>query len=114
MGATVDAGVAGMAALVINPPPERWLLSMVCSFVGISRSCAGQESVDVGGELGVVLEEEAVRRVRVDLEMRPWDEAGEQIGVARRNHWVAVTVGDEHRLVDRRDPLEQRVVRLSP
>src|SRR3954451_9822769 len=35
MGATVDASVAGTAALVINAPRERWLLSIVCSFVGV-------------------------------------------------------------------------------
>jgi hypothetical protein len=35
-----------------------------------SCSGAGQERVDVGGELGVVLEEEAVRGVRVELETR--------------------------------------------
>ena len=84
--------------------------SRTCPF----RSCAGQEGVDVGGELGVVLEEEAVRRVRVDLQTRVGDEAGQQIGVAREDHRVAVAVGHEHGLVDRRDPLEQGVVWLSP
>jgi hypothetical protein len=43
------------------------------------RSCAGQERVDVGGELGVMLEKEAVRRIRVDLQARTWNEAGQQI-----------------------------------
>jgi hypothetical protein len=43
------------------------------------RSGAVQERVDVGGELGVVLEEEAVRGVGVELESRVGDEAGQQV-----------------------------------
>ena len=62
----------------------------------------------------MVLEEEAVRRVRVDLHARVGDESRQQVGVAREDHGVAVAVGHEHGLVDRRDPLEQGVVRLSP
>src|SRR4051812_46424588 len=41
MGATVDASVAGTVALVINAPRERWLLSMVCSFVGVGSMARG-------------------------------------------------------------------------
>src|SRR4051794_34788610 len=37
---------------------------------GPSRSCLREERVHVGGELAVVLEEESVRRVRVDLDPR--------------------------------------------
>jgi hypothetical protein len=42
----------------------------------------GEECLDVGGELGVVLEQEPVRRVGVDLHPGVWDQAGEQVGVA--------------------------------
>ena len=41
------------------------------------RSCPDQESVNVHGEPGAVLEERAVRRVPVDLETRLGDEAGQ-------------------------------------
>ena len=33
------------------------------------RSCDAQECVDVGGELLVVLEQKAVRRIRIDLDL---------------------------------------------
>src|ERR1700733_8824280 len=62
----------------------------------------------------MVLEKEAVRRVWVDLQSRLWNEACQQIGVAREDHGVAVAVGHEHRLLDCRNPLEQGVVWLSP
>jgi hypothetical protein len=45
MGATVDASVAGTAALVINAPRERWLLSMVCSFVGVGSMVRGSGGI---------------------------------------------------------------------
>jgi hypothetical protein len=59
------------------------------------------ESVDVRAELGMVLEEEAARRVRVDLQTRPRDQAGQQIRLAREDHRVAIAAGDECGLVDR-------------
>ena len=68
----------------------------------------------VGGEPAVVLEEEAVRRVRVDREPRIQREPGQQVRVAGQDHRVAVAVGDEHRQVDRADPLEQRVIGDAP
>src|ERR1039457_6903437 len=73
-----------------------------------------QELRYVGGELGVVLEEEPVGRVRVDLQPGLRDQAGEQVGVARQDHRVAVAVGDEHRHLDGAQPLERRVVRDAP
>ena len=75
---------------------------------------AGEEGVHVGGELAVVLEEEAVGRVRVDREPRVREEPGQEVRVARQDHRVAVAVGDEHREVDRGDALEQRVVGDAP
>ena len=46
-------------------------------YTGCGSSHAGQESVDVGGEFGVVLEQEAVRRVRIDLHLCLRDQSGE-------------------------------------
>src|ERR1035437_9243593 len=73
-----------------------------------------QELRYVGGELGVVLEEEPVGGVRVDLQPGLRDQAGEQVGVARQDHRVAVAVGDEHRHLDGAQPLERRGVRDGP
>ena len=68
------------------------------------------------GELGVVLEQEAVRRVRVDLHPRLLDQAGKQIGEVRQDHpvAVAVAVGHEHGHADRADPLQLAVIRDAP
>ena len=74
----------------------------------------GQKGLDVGGELGVVLEQEPVGRVEVDLQPGPRDQAGEQPGVARQDHRVAVAVGHEDRVLDGGDPLQRRVVGDAP
>src|SRR4051794_31032626 len=73
-----------------------------------------KERVDVADELGVVLEQESVRRVGVDLHPRLRDQAGEQVGEVRRDHRVAVAVGQKHGHVDRADPLQPAVVRDAP
>jgi hypothetical protein len=65
--------------------------------IGVGGLCwLAQELGDVGGERGVVLEEEPVRGVRVDLQLCLGDQASQQVGVARQDHGVAVAVGDEH------------------
>src|SRR6478736_3202813 len=49
-----------------------------------------QELFDVGGKLGMVLEQEPVRGVRVDLDRGPWNQSGEQVGEVRQDHGVAL------------------------
>src|ERR1700734_1014267 len=66
----------------------------------------GKKCVDVGGELGVVLEQEPVRRVGVDLDLCVRDQAGEQGGEVGQDHRVAVAVGHEHRHADGAEPLQ--------
>ena len=68
----------------------------------------------IGGELAVVLEEKAMRRVWVDREPRVGQEPCQQVRVTRQDHRVAVAVGDEHRQVDGGEALEQRVVGDAP
>ena len=46
-------------------------------------SSVTEEQVDISGELGVMLEQETVGRVRVNLEPRVRDEAGKQVRVTR-------------------------------
>jgi GNAT superfamily N-acetyltransferase len=83
-------GVSRFTALMLaHNSPMRHLLAELGPIRVLSRdggsvelavdlgSSAGEEGVDVGGELGVVLEEEAVRGVRVDPEARVRDEAGQ-------------------------------------
>ena len=85
-----EEGVRRFTALMLaHNSPMRHLLAELGPIRLLSRdggsvelavdlgSSAGQEGVDVGGELGVVLEEEAVRGVRVDPEARVRDEAGQ-------------------------------------
>src|SRR3954468_399217 len=62
----------------------------------------------------MVLEEEPMSRVRVDDEPCVRQKAGQQVRVARQDHWVAVAVGDEHRTLDPSDSLEQRMVGNAP
>ena len=73
-----------------------------------------QERLDVGGELGVMLEQEPVRRVRVDLQPRVREQTREQVRVAGQDHRVAVAVRHEHRHLERADPLQQGVVGDPP
>src|SRR5262249_56579326 len=61
-----------------------------------------------------MLEEEAVRRVRIDREQRIRQQTGEKVRVAREDHRIAVAVRDEDREVDRGDSLQQRVVGDAP
>ena len=74
----------------------------------------GEECPDVGGELGVMLEQEAVRRVGVDLQPRVRDQAREQVRVPGQDHRVAVAVRHEHRHADGAQPLQQGVLGDSP
>jgi hypothetical protein len=53
---------------------------------------SGKECLDVGGELGVMLEKEPLRRVRIDLHLGLRDQACEQVRVAGQDHRVAVAV----------------------
>jgi hypothetical protein len=57
-----------------------------------------QERVDIGRELGVMLEQEAVCCVRVDLDPRVRNEACQQVRLVRRDHGIAVAVGHEYGL----------------
>jgi hypothetical protein len=66
-----------------------------------------EEGFDICGEFGVVLEKESVCRVGVDLDLSLRDEACEQIGVVRQDHWVAVTVGNEDGHLDRAHSLQE-------
>ena len=79
-----------------------------------SRASRLEERPDVGGKLGVMLEQEAVRRVGVDLQPRVRDQAREQEGVPGQDHRVAVAVGHEHRHAERAQPLQQGVLGDSP
>jgi hypothetical protein len=81
---------------------------------GGHSAAAVQEGLDVGGELGVVLEQEPVRGVGVDLDPGARDQAGEQVGVVRQDHRVAVAVGHEHRHLQVAEPLQLRVIGDPP
>ena len=78
------------------------------------QSASSRKACTSAANSAVVLEQEAVRRVRVDREPRVRQEPGQQVRVARQDHRVAVAVGDEHRELDRGDSLEQRVVGDAP
>jgi hypothetical protein len=70
------------------------------------------ERLDVSGELYGVLEEQPGGPVGVDLRSCVRDQAGEPVGVVRRDHLVAVAVGDEDRMPDDADALApQREIR---
>jgi hypothetical protein len=73
-----------------------------------------EEPVRVGGELLVVLEEEAVRRVRVELQPRVRQQPRQQVRIAREDHRVAIAVRDEDRQLDPRHTLQECVVRDAP
>ena len=77
-------------------------------------SARPEEGGDVAGELGVVLEQEPVRRVRTDLHLRLRDQTGEQVGEVRQDHRIAVAISHDHRHADRTDPLQLTVVRDAP
>jgi hypothetical protein len=64
-----------------------------------------QECLDIFGEGRMVLEQEPVRGVWVDLDLRLRDQPGEQVRVVQEDHRVAVAVRDEDRYVDGADPL---------
>ena len=64
-----------------------------------------RKGVDVGSELAVMLEEEAVRRVRVDLDPRVREEPRPTLSVAREDHRVAVAVRDALGLMEGTDEL---------
>src|ERR1700752_567865 len=78
------------------------------------RTSVTEELLYVCGEFSVVLEQEAVRRVGVDLDPCARNQSGEQMGEVRQDHRIAVAVGDEHRLCDRAEPLQQCVLRYPP
>src|ERR1700733_11712510 len=73
-----------------------------------------EELRHVGGERGIVLEQEAVRGVGIDLDACSRYQAGEEVGVPGWDHRVTVPVRDEHRDVDRADALQQTMVRNAP
>ena len=73
-----------------------------------------EEGFDVGGEFGVVLEQEPVRSVGVDLHYGLRDQTCDQVGVVRQDHRVAITVRHEYRLVDAAQSLQQGVTWDSP
>ena len=60
-----------------------------------------EEGVQVSSKLAVVLEEKTVGRVGVDRETRVGKEPGQEVGVPREDHRVAIAVRDEDREVDR-------------
>ena len=84
------------------------------SQTGVALVRLGQESIDVGGELGVMLEQEPVRRVEVNLHRSLRDQARDQVGIVRQDHWVAVAVRHKYRPVDTAQSLQQRVIRDPP
>src|SRR6202522_2076634 len=73
-----------------------------------------EEGLAISGELRVMLEQEPVRRVRVDLHPSLRDQAGQQVRVMRQDHRVAVAVGHEDRQVDGAQPLQQGVIGDTP
>ncbi len=66
----------------------------------LGKRRAGQESLDVGGELRVMLKEETMGRARVNLHPGLGDQTCEQVRVMRQDHGVAVAVRNEHRHLD--------------
>jgi hypothetical protein len=62
----------------------------------------------------VVLKEEAVGRVRVDLQPSLWDKACNQVTVERQDHGVAVAVCNEHRHIDCTQSLQEAEVWAAP
>src|SRR5260370_25902499 len=77
-------------------------------------SRAAEECADVSGELRVMLKQEAVRRVRINLDLSVRDQAREQVRVMRQDHGVAVAVGHQHGHVDGAQSLQERVIRDPP
>src|SRR6185312_16753756 len=95
-------GSASCGAWAAYPPPGRTIMCVpgdsgyvVMAVLHLTR--LAEEDLDVSGELRVMLEQEPVRRVRVDLHPGLRDQARQQVGVVRRDHRVAVAVGHEHR-----------------
>src|SRR5277367_6663422 len=62
----------------------------------------------------MMLKQEPVSRVRVDLQLRLRYETCQQVRVVRKNHWVAVPVGDEYRHLNPAHSFEERVVWDTP
>src|SRR5260370_11032630 len=77
-------------------------------------SRAAEECAEVSAELRVLLKQEAVRRVRINLDLSIRDQAREQVRVMRQDHGVAVAVGHQHGHVDGAHSLQQRVIRDPP
>src|SRR6185312_17424437 len=73
-----------------------WALLIRTTVRGAVDVTAAKELLHVGGKLGVVLEQEPMRRVGVDLELGPRNQSREQVGEMRQDHGVTLTVGDEH------------------
>src|SRR6185312_13473244 len=112
-------GSASCGAWAAYPPPGRTIMCVpgdsgyvVMAVLHLTR--LAEEDLDVSGELRVMLEQEPVRRVRVDLHPGLRDQAGQKIGVVRQDHRVAVAVGHEHRHGYSAQSLEQRVIGDPP
>src|SRR5271170_1617377 len=87
MGESADADITNLLLRVMDDTRAR--SRRRSSSVPVRSARAAEESADVGGELGVVLEQESVCRVGVDLQLSPRDQAGQQVGVVRQDHRVA-------------------------
>ena len=87
---------------------------MFCTFDFGPDFVCEKEILHVRGELSVVLEQEPMRRVGVDLELRTRNQSRQQVREVRQDHGVAVAIGDEHAVLDGAESLQQRVVRYAP
>src|SRR6476646_7691873 len=65
-----------------------------------------KKALDVRRELRVVLEEEAMRGVGIDLNLRVPDRARQQIGIPRQDHGVSLAGRQEHGQMKAAQPLQ--------
>src|SRR5277367_767712 len=78
------------------------------------RGLGVEEFCCVSSEFAGVLKQESERSVGVDFHPGLGNETGQQIGEVRQDHRVAVTSGDEHRVIDRAESLQRCVIRDAP
>src|SRR5271168_845441 len=78
------------------------------------RGLGVEEFCCVRNEVAGVLEQKSVGGIGINFDPRLRNETGQQIGKVWQDHWVAVTRSDEHRMIDRADPLQRCVIRDTP
>src|SRR6478735_9375383 len=98
----------------MNTSACSWTLLIRTTVRGAVDVTAAKELLHVGGELGIVLEQEPMSSVGVDLDLCTRNQSGEQVGEVRQDHRITVAVGDEHGLRDRAESLQQCVIRYAP